>query len=492
MSDKLTQANQYIRDNRQSVKTRYRNRYHAMPPIGWMNDPNGFNYAFGRYQLFYQFHPYSAVWGPMHWGHLSSDDLIVWHDEPVAIAPDAPYDGAGCFSGSSYFEGGKLYLMYTSVCGDRQTQALACSEDGVTYEKLGLVIPSEKIPSDCLVTDFRDPKLFVKDGLYYSMIGATAKNGAARILLYKSADMKDWDYAGTVLEECRGTICECPDYFVLDGREVVLTNPQNMACDGIKYQNFHANLYFIGRLNFSTGKFEKAYEGELDKGFDFYAAQTLKAPDGRRIMIGWMSMWDRTNVTAEDGWAGCMTLPRELSVIDGKIYQQPVREIERYRGMHYRVAKKRFAGELPLPDFGAAQEICVAFDIGTAEKVGLKLFKGESRVTYLYYDAKTNLVVFDRTQMGKAFAHGPAEKDAYVRYADVNIKDGILKMRLFLDVSSCEAFLGDGERVMTANIYADAGDDKHCLFAEGGDATVVSLDLYGLEINKKTKNKIGG
>lgn len=483
MSELTKQADIYIQEHRQSVDTSYRNKYHAMPPIGWMNDPNGFSYAFGKYHLFYQFHPYSAVWGPMHWGHSTSDDLIRWEEKQVAIAPDMPYDNAGCFSGSAIVKDGQMYLMYTSASGDRQTQALAVSNDGVNFEKIGQVIKTEQLPADNSLTDFRDPKVIVKNGVYYSMIGATSKSGIGRILFYKSNDLINWGYVGVVLQDERTTVCECPDYFVLDGKEIILTSPQNVPTNDIKFQNQHSNIYLIGKLDFNTGKFDIAYEGELDSGFDFYAAQTLQAKDGRRILIAWMSMWDRTNITASHGWSGTMTLPRELNVLDNKIYQQPIREIENYRKTHYHIERKQIYDLFALPHFGSTQEICVTFDIETTQKVGLKLFCGKTNETLVYYDKQKDLIVFDRSKMGKKLEHGANERNADIRYGKLIIKDNILSMRLFLDVSSCEVFFGKGECVMTANIYADKHDNNNYLFVEGGTATVQRLDAYNLDIN---------
>lgn len=485
MIDKKTKANSYIEEHRHTVDMLYCNKYHALPPIGWMNDPNGLIYAFGKYHLFYQFHPYSAFWGPMHWGHFTSDDLIQWKEELVAIAPDTHYDETGCFSGSSIVKDGKMYLMYTSVNGDRQTQALAMSKDGIDFEKVGQVICSNQLPSDNSVTDFRDPKVFFKDGLYYSIIGATAKNGEGRILLYKSVDLLNWEYVGVVLQNNRTNVFECPDYFNLDGKEVILASPQNLITDGVNYQNQHSNIYFIGKLDFETGEFSKDYEGELDKGFDFYAAQTMLAPDGRRILIAWMSMWDRTNVTAPHGWAGSMTLPRELSVIDNKIYQQPIREINKYRKIHYHLENKRVFDCFALPNLWATQEINVTFQIGSAQKVGLKLFCGETHETLVYYDTQTDLLVFDRSKMGKVIDHGANEENAYIRYGKVKIKNNTLTIRLFLDISSCEVFFENGECAMTANIYADKDDKNNYIFVEGGTAKVQRLDAYSLDINKK-------
>src|SRR5699024_11051140 len=109
------------------VEQTFRHTYHAMPPVGWMNDPNGLCYAFGKYHVFYQFHPYAAAWGPMHWGHYTSNDLIRWELQPTALAPDCAYDKDGCFSGSAIVKDGMLYLMYTAVADGKQTQAFARS-----------------------------------------------------------------------------------------------------------------------------------------------------------------------------------------------------------------------------------------------------------------------------------------------------------------------------------------------------------------------------
>ena len=120
-------ADSYIVHSLASVKKGYRHTYHVMPPVGWMNDPNGFCYAFGKYQLFFQFYPYGAAWNSMHWGHYTSEDFVKWQLQPTALAPSGTADRDGCYSGSAIVKDGKLYLMYTSVLGSRQTQSLAVS-----------------------------------------------------------------------------------------------------------------------------------------------------------------------------------------------------------------------------------------------------------------------------------------------------------------------------------------------------------------------------
>lgn len=156
----IDRANEYIEQNRNTVIQTYRLKYHAMAPIGWINDPNGFSMYQGEYHLFYQYNPYSAVWDTMHWGHAKSSDLVKWEDLPVALAPDQEYDSGGIFSGSAIEKDGKLYVMYTCVSNDLQQQCIAVSEDGVTFEKVpeNPVLTARDLPENALASDFRDPK----------------------------------------------------------------------------------------------------------------------------------------------------------------------------------------------------------------------------------------------------------------------------------------------------------------------------------------------
>lgn len=480
----LQDANLYIKNNQEKVNSRYRGKYHACPPIGWMNDPNGFIFAFGKYHLFYQFHPYSTVWGPMHWGHFSSTDLVKWEDEPVALAPDMPYDKDGCFSGTSLVHDDKLYVMYTSVCGEYQTQALAVSADGVNFEKLGEVISTEQIPQGSSTVDFRDPKLFEEGGKFYCLIGSRTTEGVAQLLLFSSENLLNWNYVGVAYRENRSEfVCECPDFFRLNGVDILLTSPQNMKQDGINFQNQHSTIYLAGKLNLKTGAFEISSQGELDGGFDFYAAQTTKTPDGRIVMIAWQAMWDRTNITSIDGWANSMTLPRELSLKDGILLQAPVREIANYRRKHFQLQNQELNDKFALPDFGKTQEMIVTFDVEQTQKVGVKIFCGAEHETLIYYDKQLDCVVFDRSKMGKKIEHGNNEDNADLRYGKCSCSGDKVTMWLLLDVSSCEVFFADS--VMTGNIYADENDKNCYLFTEGGTANIIELDLFELEFGGK-------
>ncbi|MCM1219723.1 MAG: sucrose-6-phosphate hydrolase [Lachnospiraceae bacterium] len=475
----LSMADNYIAENLSTVHPTYRHTFHAMPPIGWMNDPNGFNYAFGKYHLFYQFYPYGAAWDSMHWGHYTTQDFIHWRIEPTALAPDGESDKDGCFSGTSILKDGKLYLMYTSVLADIQTQSLAVSFDGIKFEKLGEVIPTSKRPHGALRTEFRDPKVFLRDGMYYALIGSRTVDGEGQILLYRSSDLTDWEYVNAVRKDNLTTrgIYECPDLFEIAGKDVMLTSPQGYETKDWRFENWQSSIYMVGKLNMQTGVFEKEYEDEIDGGFDFYAPQTLTAPDGRVIMIAWMQMWGRRMPTAQHGWAGSMILPREITLKDGKLYQTPVRELQDYRWNEVKFCNVPLKEKTVLAGvFGKKVDLSVIFRLGDAKAVGVKLFASGSKYAKIYYDAQHDLVVFDRSEMGVEIFHDAKEKDAAVRSVKVSTKGGILTMRIILDIVSCEVFLNDGERVMTGNVYS--GGSEISFFAEGGNAEIIELVKY--------------
>ncbi len=462
----------------------YRHTYHVMPPVGWMNDPNGLCYAFGKYRFFYQFHPYAAAWGPMHWGYYTSDDMIAWELAPTALAPDEPYDKDGCFSGSAVMKDGKLYLLYTAVSGALQQQALACSEDGIAFEKRGVVIAWKDLPADASKTNFRDPKFFEKNGTYYAVIGSKHQEGAGQILLYRSGDLENWQYVGCPWRtDGDELMCECPDYCSLGGKDVLISSVQFLHREGWRNENEHTPRYITGEMDFSAGKFYPEIGDEIDSGFDFYAPQTFTTPDGRTVMIAWMQMWDRTYVTAPEGWVGAATLPRELTLKNGRLFQAPVREIEKYRTRPVKAKDLPILGERVVENVrGNKCELSFTLDLGTAARAGVKLFCGGQREVSLYYDREKELVIFDRSNMGVLVSGSSRERDALIRSVAVRVKDNRIKFRLFMDVSSLEVFLNDGERTLTGLVYSPKGADNIVFFSEGGPARLVKLEKYDIVV----------
>lgn len=464
--------------------------FHATPTIGWMNDPNGFSLYKGEYHLFYQYHPYSNEWGPMHWGHLKSRDLIRWERLPAALAPDQDYDSAGCFSGSAVeLPDGRHLLMYTGVQRDHdaegfirdiQTQCIAIG-DGLNYEKLALnpVLVKKDLPEGGSAVDFRDPKVWREpDGVYYAVIGNRTADGSGAILLYRSGDGAKWEFVRT-LDACHnqyGKMWECPDFFPLDGKQVLITSPQEMSPVGLEFHAGNNTLCLIGEYDHTKG-FTRQSAQAIDHGLDFYAPQTLEAPDGRRIMIGWMQNWDTVGAKPDKcRWFGQMTLPRELSLKDGRLIQKPVRELERYRGVRVNHQNIPVSGEINLPGVqGRVLDMTV-----TVRPTGPELYrwfrirvaKDGEHETIIRYRPDQGTLKLDRTRSG--LPHDIVHTRSFL----VRPRGGEIKLRIILDRYSLEMFINNGEQTASAVLYTHQKADA-ITFETGGTA-LMDVEKYDL------------
>lgn len=470
----LERANQFIASNKHLIRPDYRLQYHLVPEYGWMNDPNGFIYHNGEYHLFYQHYPYEPVWGPMHWGHAVSRDLIHWEYKPVALAPDGTFDRDGCFSGSAIEKDGKLMLMYTGhvVTGPdntkdyQQAQGLAISEDGVHFHKYegNPTIGYEQIPEGVSRRDFRDPKVIELDGVYYMVLGSNDGQGNGLVLLYSSADMVQWKFVN-ILAKSDGTFgdnWECPDLFPLESKYILMMSPQRMAAQGEQFHNLHSTMYMVGSFDPVQGIFESERYAQVDHGFDFYAPQSTVDHKGRRIVIGWMDMWEQPMPT-EDGhhWAGAMSLPRVVTLEGDTILFQPLEEMKDCRHNLYELTDLSVTGDYKLDTTGDAYELELEFEADTAEEFGIKLRVNEDaqEETVISYRPEEGLLILDREQSGI----GPGGQ----RKASVPMQDRTLKLNIFVDKSSVEVFAGRGEVVMTARIYPSELSDGIKLFSKG-------------------------
>ena len=459
-------ANRYIAENKGVVNPLYRNLYHASPPVGWMNDPNGFVQYQGAYHLFYQFHPYDAKWGPMHWGHMKSTDLIHWEDLPVALAPDQAYDRFGCFSGSAIERDGKLYLLYTGVTEadeegvHHQVQCLAVSEDGLHFDKVqqNPVIPILALPEGASQLDFRDPKVFQHEGMYYTVIASKASDETGQILLYESEDLVKWDFASVFLKgnKEQGVMWECPDFFRLDGKDCLIFSPMKWLQEGNDFQNLNSSVLAVGEVDWTTKQFQPESYQELDHGLDYYAPQSLEDDKGRRICIGWMQMWGRNfpTDTLGHGWTGSMTIPRELKWVDGQLKQYPIgieanteNQVESSRIIMIEDAKKTIPGI--EGDCGLLQ---LKVDISELEKLSILLRENENERTVVSFDKEKNELGIDRSASGIVLK-GEEATPPVSRKVTLNGERSYLELAIYLDHSSVEVFERNGEAVMTANVY---------------------------------------
>ena len=443
----------------QITDARWYPRYHIAPPFGWCNDPNGFCFYDGKYHFFYQHYPYEPQWGPMHWGHVVSDDLAYWKHLPITMKPDEPYDADGCFSGSAIEFDGKLWLLYTghvsSPEGFRQTQCLAFSEDGVHFQKFAgnpvIVAPeSDEIHGG----DFRDPKVWIHDEKFYAVIGSrTADETRGQILLYESDDLINWTFKNiSARSENLGAMWECPNFAEIDGQDVLVFSPMDLDINDDRFFNDKQAGVLIGKLNYETGIFEHGDFQHLDKGFDFYAPQITQTPDGRTILIGWLAMWFSEMHEAADGWAGQMTIPRELHVHNGKIFSTPVKELKRLRKWKPVTYKNLQLTEPTMLDGieGDACELLMTIDAAKSKKFSVAVRASDDEQTLLTYDDGN--FTLDRTNSGVPIHKVESDITDDVRTVQLGSCKKI-KLHIFIDRSSVEVFINDGAEVISAKIY---------------------------------------
>jgi len=292
-----------------------------------MNDPNGPIFWDGCYHMFFQYNPGAAVWGDMHWAHAVSPDMLHWKHLPVALAPspDGP-DQEGCFSGSAVKDGGTATILYTAVKtvtaeqatlrdgahNFLETQCLATSVDPMLKTWKKLPTPVLLPPRDPKITGFRDPCLWRDAGNWYMGIGSGQRGEGGRILLYRSADLRKWEYLhplasgkgnGKQTEDFvdSAEMWECPDFFALGNKDVLLYSTERKV------------YWEIGDFDRKDLLFHSENRGYLDSGA-FYAPKSQLDAAGRRILWGWIPETRPQAEFSAAGWAGCMSLPRVLSI----------------------------------------------------------------------------------------------------------------------------------------------------------------------------------
>lgn len=494
-SEMLRKAREYELEHEKNISEADRPDFHLSSRIGWMNDPNGFGYYGGQYHMFYQYHPYNAMWGPMHWGHAVSEDMLHWQYKPTALAPDEFYDNFGCFSGTSITTGdGKQLLMYTSVISrvlengekkEYQQQSIAIG-DGTDYVKYEAnpVIATSQIPEGYSILDFRDPKIWQgSDGVYRVIIGARDLEGLGTLLLYTSTDCIHWNYKKVFAKNDGrfGKMWECPDFFMLDGKGVIIVSPQDMLPEGFEYHNGNNSLCLIGDYDEATDNFVIKHNQCVDYGIDFYAPESIETADGKRVMIGWMQNWDTSSGhDIHDPYFGQMSLPRELEIRDNRLYQKPIKELEKYRADKVSYSDVLIENEeISFADIdGRTIELELEVEAVDSEnlydKFMISFAKNEKYHTDFYFRPRESVVKIDRKFSGsrRALVHQ--------RRAEISSKNGLLKARFIMDKNSIEIFLEDGRQVMTTTIQTDL-DARAITFSAVG-AVKMNVVKYELKL----------
>jgi sucrose-6-phosphate hydrolase len=448
--------------------SKYRQTFHNQAVTGLMNDPNGFVWFDNRWHLFYQWCPWGAVHGLKYWYHVVSKDLVTWENLGVCLMPDEGdgYDNKGAYSGSAMPIGDKLYLYYTGNNRDSNwvRHPYTC------LARLGSDGWPEKYPLPLFgahpdyTDNQRDPKLIAMPDRdeYYIILGAEKKEKEGCILVYKSENLlHGWTFA----EELKvpgidnlGNMWECPSIEHIGGHDILMFCPQHIKLPG-RGESTNHNGYIIGKMDWESLTFQP--EGGfhvLDFGFDSYAAACANniEDDDKAILIAWMGLPDASYPTDEEEWAGCLTLPRELTVRGRRLIQKPLPELKKLRGEAVSIETNTF-GCCRIPD---ASEIEIDIRPGDCE---IDLFTDESGLggmSIIYDDAKKEITV-DRSGMKRRF--NEAEGESRTR----PLPDGLNHLRIFVDRSSVEIFVNDGDAVFTSRVFPT--EDEHYMKIKAGD-----------------------
>ncbi len=476
----------------------HRPQFHFSPEKGWMNDPNGLVYYEGEYHLFYQFYPDSTVWGPMHWGHTVSKDLVAWEHLPIALYPDSL---GYIFSGSivvdenntAGFQTGKekaLVAIFTyhdmvkEKAGrkDRESQGIAYSLDkGRTWMKYGKnpVLPNK---GDA---DFRDPKVFWHEASKsWVMPLAVGK----QLEIFTSENLKDWKKTGEfgIKESKNDGVWECPDLISFktnDGKEkwILIQNIGRGAINGGS-----GTQYFVGNFDGKTFTNDNSPDTKLwlDYGADNYAGVTyFNAPNDEKILIGWMSNWDdyATKVPTST-WRSAMTIPRKLTLIETiagyRLSQLPVINLEKLRDKKCEIPTQTISKNKNIDEKSVQKELDLTFDLSktTATEFGFEISNSKNEKLIVGYDKAIKQFFIDRTNAGKSDF---STKFAKKHFAPLNVGK-VLTIKALIDNSSIEIFVNNGEITMTDLFFPNEDFTNLTLYTKGGNAELSNGFVFPL------------
>lgn len=440
----------------------HRPRFHFSAPRNWLNDPNGIVHWQGRWHLHYQHNPAAPRWGDIHWGHASSADLVRWQDEPIALAPSPGEDEHGCFSGTIAVVDGRPTLYYTGFRDGLQVQCIATGPDLRHWTKQPSLTIADP-PDGVGRTDFRDPYVFRHDGRWYLAVGASWRSERGQVLLYASDDGLHWRYRHplyTAPELAQGVLWECPNFFPIGERWVLTVSVwPNLAA-----------LWFVGR--FEDERFVPERQGLLDPDGGAFAHLATAAPDGRILQWAWIDEQRAQPALDAAGWAGALTVPRELALdADGRLLQRPAAEVARLRESPIdllptgedRGARLRFEGR--------CLDLEASFWLRDRQKVGFTLLAspdGRERTRVMFWPDARRLVI---ERGASSIDREASAQDVWMLHEH---RDGTpLRLRMLLDHSVLQVY-ADDRSCLTTRVYPALPDSVHgSVFAEG-DADVLA------------------
>jgi len=422
--------------------------YHIQPPANWNNDPNGTMQYKGTYHMFYQHNPFSDRWGWMHWGHMTSTDLVHWEHQPIALWPSLERGEEHCFSGSAIINRkGEPMLFYTSIGHDYPEHWVAIPADDqlLTWEKHPdnpiLTMDDHK---GQIIVDWRDPQIIHEGDKTLMVIGGHPEDAGGSIMLYKAnnIELTDWEYLGVAFSGEEGN-WECPNFFRVGDSWIIINSPHGRV------------RYYSGDFDLDKYKYEPRRFEYVDHGPNFYAPNTTEDEQGRRLLWGWIPdfKWDQ-------GWQGAITIPRVVTTNNaGWLIQEPAPELSALRSEHQHTDEFILSGNKELQVPGREFESEITFRNNSASFYGIEFLteEGPFRISI-----ESDRIMFGDTEIPTEQYDLPAE----------------LSVRIFFDRTILEMYVEGGIICATAVLYPDTADPGWKIFSEGGDVSVTSVDIW--------------
>lgn len=455
----------------------WRNKNHIEMPFGLVNDPNGLSYFNGKYHIFYQWNPFGCEHKTKHWALVKTTDFVNFTKPEIILKPEDWFDKNGCYSGGAYVKDDTLKLFYTgNVKNEKdERESYQCivdyNKDG-SFEKRGPIIPKQP---DGYTAHFRDPMIFVNEGIYYMVLGVQRENLTGAALIYKSDDIEKWELVGELETDMKefGYMWECPNIIkVNDDRYAFLFSPQGLEAEEFKNQNIYQSGYVIGNLEFKVPQLKNHSEfKEIDMGFDFYAPQVFTHND-KNIMIGWVGMPDKDSEypSGENGgWMFPLTLPRVLEYKDNVLYQKPLKKVENLREKQIVSVKDLYINEYSLDLDSRNIEIDLELLLEESTFIDFKFIFRDEYIN-LTYNKENGVCVIDRNNM-KLGGKG-------IRKFKLNV-DKTLKLHMFIDNSVMEIYYQEGLETTTL-MYFPKFDDFKIEIKSDNKVKMSELNIWNL------------
>lgn len=464
----------YSSDNN---KHKWKNSFHIEMPFGLVNDPNGLSYYNDEFHIFYQWNPFGCEHKSKHWGLVKTKDFVNFTKPKIILKPEDWFDKNGCYSGGAFVKDDTLKLFYTGNVKDENNnrESYQCivdyHKDG-SFEKKGPVINKQP---DGYTAHFRDPMIFVENGIYYMVLGVQTEDLKGRALIYKSEDIEKWELLGELKTNMKefGYMWECPNIIkVNDEKHAFLFSPQGLESEEFRNQNIYQSGYVIGNLDLNEVSLKDHSEfKEIDMGFDFYAPQIFRH-NNQNIMIGWVGMPDKDNEypSAEYGWMFPLTMPRVLEYKNDILYQKPLSEMKNLRKSEILNIKDKVSKDYSFKLDSRNIEIKLNLDLKESNFTEIK-FKFKNEYISLSYDKIKEIFIVDRNNMnlgGKG-----------IRKFKLKAED-LLKLHIFIDNSVIEIYYQDGLETTTFMYFPENGEDFEIQVRNDNKVKIDELVIWNL------------